>query len=121
VSVIALVAGTVPAEQLPPLTGGIRAVAGILLVLGIVCALAWMARRGLLRLPGARSRVPMSIDSALPLGERRSLVVVSIEGRRLLLGLTPASVSFVTELAPPSVTDFQNAVDRHVAPSVSGS
>jgi flagellar biogenesis protein FliO len=41
------------------------------------------------------------------LGERRSLVIVSVEGRRLLLGLTPTSMSLVAELpsaalqAPP--------------------
>ena len=38
----------------------------------------------------------------MPLGERRSLMVVAIEGRRLLLGLTPMQVSLVTELTPPS-------------------
>ena len=47
----------------------------------------------------------------VPLGDRRSLVIVSVEGRRLLLGLTPAQVSLVTELAPPT---FQQAVDRHL-------
>ena len=34
----------------------------------------------------------------MPLGERRSLMVVAVEGRRLLLGLTPMQVSLVTEL-----------------------
>ena len=38
---------------------------------------------------------------AVPLGERRSLMVVAIEGRRLLLGLTPMQVSLVTELTTP--------------------
>jgi flagellar biogenesis protein FliO len=42
----------------------------------------------------------MTIESATPLGERRSLVIVKVEGRRLLLGLTPMNVSLVTELAP---------------------
>jgi flagellar biogenesis protein FliO len=40
------------------------------------------------------------VETALPLGERRSLVIVAVEGRRLLLGLTPSSVSFVAELVP---------------------
>ncbi len=44
--------------------------------------------------PRPRSRV----ETAVPLGERRSLVIVAVEGRRLLLGLTPAQVSLVTEL-----------------------
>jgi flagellar biogenesis protein FliO len=36
----------------------------------------------------------------VPLGERRSLVIVAVEGRRLLLGLTPGQISMVTELGP---------------------
>jgi flagellar biogenesis protein FliO len=31
----------------------------------------------------------MSVETALSLGERRSLVVVTVENRRLLLGLAP--------------------------------
>jgi flagellar biogenesis protein FliO len=57
----------------------------------------------------------------VPLGERRSLVVVSVEGRRLLLGLTPAQVSLVTELAAAPPAGFQDAVDRRLAPPAPGS
>jgi flagellar biogenesis protein FliO len=38
------------------------------------------------------------VETAIPLGERRSLVIVSVEGRRLLLGLTTTNISLVTEL-----------------------
>jgi flagellar biogenesis protein FliO len=33
------------------------------------------------------------VETAVPLGERRSLVIVSVEGRRILLGLTPGQIS----------------------------
>ena len=68
-------------------------------VLALVATLAWLVRRGTLRLPGSK-RHSMTIESATPLGERRSLVIVSVEGRRLLIGLTPMNVSLVTELTP---------------------
>jgi flagellar protein FliO/FliZ len=84
--------------------GGLQALAAILLVLALVATLAWLVRRGTLRLPGSVRRQTMTIESATPLGERRSLVIVSVEGRRLLLGLTPSQVSFVTELGPPPTT-----------------
>jgi flagellar protein FliO/FliZ len=70
------------------------------LVLALVATLAWLVRRGTLRLPGSFTRQSMTIESATPLGDRRSLVIVSVEGRRLLIGLTPMNVSLVTELAP---------------------
>ncbi len=65
------------------------------IVLVLVGALAWLARRGQ-RLRGGG--IGPKVESAVSLGERRSLVIVSVEGRRLLLGVTPASVSLVTEL-----------------------
>jgi flagellar biogenesis protein FliO len=47
-----------------------------------------------------RTSGAVKIETAVPLGERRSLVIVAVEGRRLLIGLTPASVSLVTNLEP---------------------
>jgi flagellar protein FliO/FliZ len=72
----------------------------VLIVLGLVTALAWMLRRGslggLTRRGGA-----INVETAVALGERRSLVIVSVEGRRLLLGLTPTTMQLVTELQQP--------------------
>ncbi len=68
-----------------------------LIVLALVAALAWLARRApLARLASAGK--PVAVETAIPLGERRSLVIVSVEGRRLLLGLTTTNISLVTEL-----------------------
>ena len=68
-----------------------------LIVLALVAALAWLVRRGPLARLAANGKA-VAIETAIPLGERRSLVIVSVEGRRLLLGLTASSISLVTEL-----------------------
>jgi flagellar protein FliO/FliZ len=83
--------------------GALQALGAVMVVLGLVAGLAWLVRRGTIRLPGSARRQAMAIESATPLGERRSLLIVSVEGRRLLLGVTPTQVSLVTELgaAPP--------------------
>jgi flagellar protein FliO/FliZ len=67
----------------------------VLIVLAMVATLAWLLRSG--RLGPLRAR-GSAIETAISLGERRSLVIVSVEGRRLLLGVTSAQVSLVTEL-----------------------
>jgi flagellar protein FliO/FliZ len=98
----------------------IRGLAATAFVLGLLGALAWMLRRGTLKLPGRRTPDSIRVETAISLGERRSLVVVSVEGRRLLLGLTPAQVSVVTELAavPPV---FAASLDNAVAPPAEAS
>jgi flagellar biosynthetic protein FliO len=78
---------------------GLRGLASLAIVLALVAGLAWLVRRGAFAHLRGRNR-GLAVETALPLGERRSLVIVAVEGRRLLLGLTPASVSFVTELVP---------------------
>jgi flagellar biogenesis protein FliO len=65
---------------------------------------------------GRQGRSLVKVEGAVPLGERRSLMIVSVEGRRLLLGLTPMQVSLVTELsaAPPASGDtpFEQTLAR---------
>lgn len=68
-----------------------------LLVLGLVAALAWLVRRGPLAQLANKGKV-VAVETAIPLGDRRSLVIVAVEGRRLLLGMTQTNISLVTEL-----------------------
>jgi flagellar protein FliO/FliZ len=77
---------------------GLQSLAAVFIVLALVAALAWLARRG--TFAGLRKSGAVSVETAVPLGERRSLVIVAVEGRRLLLGLTPTHISMVTELGP---------------------
>jgi flagellar protein FliO/FliZ len=86
----------------------VNAFLAVLIVLGLVAALAWLLRRGSLGALTGRGGV-INVETAVALGERRSLVIVSVEGRRLLLGLTPTHMSLVTELqGPPPATGVQS-------------
>jgi len=104
-----LVAAAEPATW--PADGSIfRGLTATFAVLALIGALAWIVHKNGLVL-GRRNNRAVTVETAIPLGERRSLVVVAVEGRRLLLGLTPVQVSLVTELgAPPP--DFDRALDR---------
>ena len=72
----------------------------VLIVLGLVAAMAWLLRRGSLGALTGRGGA-INVETAVALGERRSLVIVAVEGRRLLLGLTPTTMALVTELQTP--------------------
>jgi flagellar protein FliO/FliZ len=88
--------------------------AAVLIVLGLVAALAWLVRRGAFASLRRGTRA-ITVETAVPLGERRSLVIVSVEGRRILLGLTPGQISMVTELVSPKQgaggQSFENRLD----------
>jgi flagellar protein FliO/FliZ len=104
--VIALEQAVVPATGPAVISG--QAIAAVVICIGLLLGLSVLLRRGLLM---RRTSLPVTVETAVPLGERRSLVIVAVEGRRLLLGLTPGSVSLVTELQPP----FAQVLDDEVA------
>jgi flagellar protein FliO/FliZ len=101
-----------------------RGLIAVFVVFGLLALLAWLARRGTLGgLLARQSRSPVKVESAVPLGSQRSLVIVSIEGRRLLLGLTPMQVSLVTELSasPVAKEPFDETLARSISSSSSAS
>ena len=78
-----------------------RSLLAVFVVLALIALCAWLVRRGALGSLGRKGPSAVRIETAVPLGDRRSLVLVSVEGRRLLLGLTPQQVTLVTELSGP--------------------
>jgi flagellar biogenesis protein FliO len=67
-------------------------------VLALLGGVLWLLKSGAFSRFAARSSA-VAVETAVSLGERRQLVIVAVEGRRLLLGVTAAQVSLVTELA----------------------
>ena len=83
------------------------------LALAVVAAVLALAVWGIGRVTQARrGRQPIDVESAVALGDKRSLVIVSVEGRRLLVGLAPGSVSLVTELR----ASFDETLTRSLGP-----
>ena len=77
---------------------GLRPWLALALVLALLAAAIWVLRA---TAATRRAGQVLAVESALSLGEKRSLVIVSVEGRRLLVGVAPGSVSLVTELHAP--------------------
>ena len=85
----------------------------VVLSLGVVLALLWYLQRRLSRGAQAKGvRNPVTIVGRQPLGQKASVVVVEIEGTRLVLGVTEQSVSVLQEksLAPPTATTLDTAL-----------
>ncbi|OUM97418.1 MAG: flagellar biosynthetic protein FliO [Firmicutes bacterium ZCTH02-B6] len=66
----------------------------VLLYAGLYGLRRWMG--GLTA--GAAQRGRLRVVESLPVGPQRHLLVVEIEGRQFLIGSTPQTVTFLTEL-----------------------
>ena len=77
-----------------------RAIGSLVAVLGLLGLFVWALRRGSLKLSSLAPKGTIAIETAMSLGERRSIAIVGVEGRRLLIGLTPTTISVLTDLTP---------------------
>jgi len=105
-----------PADAWTPTTPDwLRGLAATIVVVALAGACAWLLRRGKLGPLGRRRDRLVTTEIVAMLGERRSLVVATVEGRRLLLGVTPAQISLVAELnaAVPFDRRLEASVGRH--------
>jgi len=77
----------------------IAAILALGLVIGLIFALAWIVRR----LPGTGLRLDdgLRIIAGVSLGSKERAVVVDINGKQLLLGVTPGAVSLLHILDTP--------------------
>jgi flagellar protein FliO/FliZ len=87
-----------------------RTMGALAVVLALLAGLTWLLRR---QQAIRRTGKGMGVESAISLGERRSLAIVTVEGRRLLVGLAPNNVTLVTELAP--LPTFDQAIAQATA------
>jgi flagellar biogenesis protein FliO len=78
----------------------LRSALSLVAVLALLGLFVWALRRGSLRLFALAPRGLIAIETAMSLGDRRSLAIVGVEGRRLLIGLTPTTISLLTDLTP---------------------
>jgi flagellar protein FliO/FliZ len=71
-----------------------RMLLGLVVVIGLVVALAWVARRfSLGRLVGAADQGPIRMIAARSLGARERLALVEVDGERMLLGIVPGRIT----------------------------
>jgi flagellar biosynthetic protein FliO len=108
VNVLALLAQPEVAFAPDPVMPSAPALLVVTIVIGLLALAAWVLRRNA---PSRRTRQAVTVETAVSLGDRRSLVIVGVEGRRLLLGLTPGSISLVTELGTSFTDTLRASID----------
>ena len=94
----------------------IRTLLGLAVVLLLLFALAWAARRW--SLPGLVARSngdeadALKVVAQVSLGMKERLVLVEVDGKRVLLGVVPGRISRLAEPADPQAFERALAVAR---------
>jgi|GEM_PF-6713747 flagellar protein FliO/FliZ len=74
----------------------VGALGALVIVVGSILALGWLARRGVVSREGTRAGI--AVEARASLGQKTSVVVVELEGERWLLGVTPHAVTRLARL-----------------------
>ena len=76
----------------------------VALSLGVVLALLWVLQKRLAKggLRGGRASAPVTIVARQGIGAKASVVVVDVEGERLVLGVTEASITVLAAADAPA-------------------
>ena len=83
----------------------LRTALSLVAVLALLGGFVWLLKRGSIKLSGFAPKGTIHIESATALGDRRQLAIVTVEGRRVLVGMTPTTISLITELGRKATED----------------
>ncbi len=77
---------------------GVKTLAMLSIVLGLVVLILYTIKKMSLFRQGTDGDVRIDLVSSLHLSPKERIAVVEISGKRLALGITPGTISFLTEL-----------------------
>ena len=69
---------------------------GLIAVLAIILGLSWLARR--FNLAGVGGVAGLKVSAALNVGQKEKILVLDVEGRRLLVGVTAHQITVLQAL-----------------------
>jgi flagellar protein FliO/FliZ len=72
---------------------------GLLGVLGVIFLIAWLSKRFNLNMPGASAN--MKMISAMSVGTKEKIMLVEVEGEKVLLGVTTHQISLLKSFDTP--------------------
>lgn len=81
---------------------------GLVVVIGLMLALAWLAKRMRL-VPGASHHHALKVLAVLPLSNRERLALVQVGDQQLLLGVTASQINCLHQLDKPITAPPQQA------------
>ncbi len=92
-------------------TAALKLLAGLVVVLGLMLLLYALSRKGLKFFPGARGGAVEVLETRY-LGPKKSICLVRVRGRELLLGLGSERVELLCALEGTEHEGFESALEK---------
>lgn len=83
-------------------TTGIKTAAMLLIVLGLLVLFLYLMKRFLFLRKEAKGDLSIKVISSLHLSAKERIEVIEISGQRIVLGVAPGNIHYLTELSDSS-------------------
>jgi flagellar protein FliO/FliZ len=105
-------------SELNLISTGLKTVAMLAVVLGLLILLLYFMKRFLFVNRGVKGDLLIKILSSLHLSPKERIEVIEISGEKIVLGITPGSITFLTKLddAPEETGDGNENTKYHEIP-----
>lgn len=107
------VAAAAQSSAVDPLGGGLRLLGALGMILGLILLLYAGSRRGLRWLPKARGGAIRIVETR-PLGPKKSLCLIEVRGRELLLGIGAERVELLCQLGESAPLNFDETLQQQL-------
>lgn len=107
------VAAAAPDSAVDPLGSGLRLLGALGMILGLILLLYAGSRRGLRWLPKPRGGAIRIIETR-PLGPKKSLCLIEVRGRELLLGIGAERVELLCQLGESAPLNFDQTLQQQL-------
>jgi flagellar protein FliO/FliZ len=114
----ALAPGLCAAGSSAPVGAGqaLQVILGLFLVLGMILAAAWAARRLQAIRPQGSGHI--RIIEGMAVGTRDKLLLIEVDGQRVLLGMSPGRIATLHSFEVASAPQFEDALRAASAPQL---
>jgi len=85
-------------SELNLISAGIKTMAMLAIVLGLLVMVLYFMKKFLFLKRGIKGGVIIKVLSSLHLSPKERIEVIEISGQRLVVGVTPGAISFLTKL-----------------------
>jgi flagellar protein FliO/FliZ len=91
----------------------IQVTLALMLMVGLILGLAWLARR--FGQPLFQQNKQLRLIASLSLGVKEKIILVEVEGKQLVLGVTPQQITSLHVMDAPAKTDGNSKTDLLVS------
>ncbi len=92
---------------------GIKTAAMLFLVLGLLVFVLYFMKRYLFRGQNHKGNILIKVVSSLHLSPKERIEVIEVSGERIVLGITPGNISFLTKVGTTERKEKETNEQRH--------